>query len=114
MFFDAIDDQIIDDAAALVQQKRVLPGADIEFVDVVGQHRVEPCARVASFDDQLAHVRNVENADVVSHSLMLLDDARVLDRHEPSRERNNFRAKPNVLVVKWRPFLRGFGHGLAS
>ena len=38
LFFDTINDQIIDDAAALVQQKGVLPGADIELVDVVCEH----------------------------------------------------------------------------
>ena len=110
LFFDTINDQIIDDSAALVQQKSVLPGADIELVDVVCEHGVEPFARAASFDDQLAHVRNVENPDIVSHGLMLLDDARVLHGHEPSRERHNFRAKPHVLVVKWSPFLCGFAH----
>ena len=52
--------------------------------------RVEPFARAASFDDQLAHVRNVENADIVSHGLMLLDDARVLHRHEPSARTAQF------------------------
>ena len=110
LLVDAINDQVVDDSAAFVQQKRVLPGADIELVDVVCEHRVEPCARVASFDNELPHVRNVENPNIVTHSLMLLDDARVLHRHEPSRERHNFRAKPHVLVVKWSPFLCGFAH----
>ena len=35
---DPINNQIIDDAAALVQQKGVLPDADIELVDVVCEH----------------------------------------------------------------------------
>ena len=72
--------------------------------------RVKPAARAASFDDQLAHVRNIENPDIVSHGMMFLDDARVLDGHEPSGERHNFRAKPHVFIVKWRSFLCGFAH----
>ena len=84
--------------------------SDIEFVDVVCEHGVEPFARAASFDNQLAHVRNVENADFASHGLMLVDDAGVLHRHEPSRERHNFRAKPHVFIVKWSPSLCGFAH----
>ena len=62
-------------------------------------------------DNQLSHVRNVEDADVVSHGLMFLDDACVLHRHEPSAERNDFRAAPHMLVVKRRRFSRGFTHG---
>ena len=66
--------------------------ADIEFLEVVCQHRIEPFARVGSFNDQLAHVRDVENADIISHGLMFVDDPAVLHRHEPTGERNHSRA----------------------
>ncbi len=55
-------------------------------------------------------MRNIEDADVVSHGLMFLDDARVLHRHEPAAERNNFRAAPHMLLVQRCGFLRGFAH----
>jgi hypothetical protein len=55
-------------------------------------------------------VRNIEDADVVSHGLMFFDDARVLHRHEPATERNNFRASPHMLMVQRRGFLRDFTH----
>ena len=94
--------------------------ADIEFVDVVGQHPIEPggsVAVVAAFvrrgrrsDDELSHVRYVEHADVVSHALMFLHDAGVLHRHEPAGERDDFRAEPHVLIVKRRFSLRDFAH----
>jgi hypothetical protein len=48
----------------------------------------------------LSHVRNIKDADVVSHRLMFLDDARVLHRHEPPRERNHSGAEPDMFFVK--------------
>src|SRR5438132_13403015 len=78
---DSIDDQVINNAATLVEQKRVLPHADTELVDVVCEHDVEPFAGACSFDYQLPHLLNVEDADVVSHSLMLLDYTPVLYTH---------------------------------
>ena len=59
---------------------------------------------------QLSHVRNIEDADVVSHGLMFLDNACVLNRHSPPGERNHSRAEPNMFIVECR-FLWGiFGH----
>jgi hypothetical protein len=107
---DTINDQVINDSAALVQQKRVLPDADIELVDVVCEHGIEPFARFRSIGDQLAHMRNVENTDIVSHRLMFLHDAGVLHRHQPPCEWNHLRAEPNVLVVKRRFFWCDFSH----
>jgi hypothetical protein len=107
---DPISDQVVDDTAALVEQKSVLALADLQLVDVVCQHCVQPFARARSIDNQLAHVRNVEHADVVSHGLMFLHDAGVLHGHEPARERHHLRAAPNVFVVKGRLFLRNFSH----
>src|SRR6266478_9387514 len=108
---DSIRDQVIDDAAPLIKEERVLAHSDTEFVDVVCEHRVEPLSRAQSIDNKLAHVRNIEDADVVSHCLMFLNDAGVLHRHEPSGEGNHFRAQPHVLVVKRCFFGCGFAHG---
>ena len=108
---DSICDQVVNDPAAFVQQERVLPLADLQLVDVVGQHRVQPAARVASIDDQLTHVRNVEHPDVVSHGLMFFHDAGVLNRHQPAGERHHLRAVFYVLVIQRRLFLHGFVHG---
>ena len=80
-----------------LSRKVYWPGTDFEFVDVVGQHLVEPAARARAGRDQLAHVRNVEDADVVSHRLVFVHDARVLHRHDPIAERDHLRAEPHVL-----------------
>ena len=81
LLVDAIYNQVINDPAAVIEQKRVLTHADVELVDVVGQHAIEPIARTGAVHDELAHVRNVEDADIVPHCLMFLDDAGVLHRH---------------------------------
>ena len=87
---DPVNDQIVNDTASLVKEKSVLPHADLKLVDVVGKHGVQPFACPASFGNQLSHVRNVEDADTISHSLMFLDNAGVLHRHEPTRRMEPF------------------------
>ena len=81
LLLDAIYNQVINDPAAVIEQKRVLTHADVELVDVVGEHAIEPIARAGTVHDELSHVGNVEDADIVSHCLMFLDDAGVLHRH---------------------------------
>src|SRR5262245_29521455 len=91
LLIDMIYNQVVNDPAAVIEQKRVLTHAYSEFLDVVGQHTVEPGgggAIAADFlrrgrrsHDELAHVRNVEDTDIISHCLMFLDDAGVLHRH---------------------------------
>src|SRR5262249_26751353 len=89
LVIDAINDQVINYPAALIEKKRVLTHADVELVDVVGQHDVEPIAPGWAVDDELAHVRNVEDANIVPHCLMFLDNAGVLHRHYPAGEWNH-------------------------
>src|SRR5439155_2921817 len=91
-----INDEVINDSPALVQQKVVLTRADIELADVICEHGVEPFARVCSVHNQLSHVRDIKDANVVSYRLMFLDDARVFHRLEPPGERNLFRAAPKL------------------
>jgi len=107
---NSINNQVINDAATLVQQKRVLPGSNIELADVICEHRVEPFARACPIHSQLSHVRNIEDADVVSYGLMLFEDAGVLHRHEPPAEGNDFRAAPHMFVVKRRALLGRITH----
>ena len=38
LLVDAIYNQVVNDPAAVIEQKRVLARADVELVDVVGQH----------------------------------------------------------------------------
>jgi hypothetical protein len=110
LLVDAIHNQVVNDPAAFVEQKRVLTDADVELVDVIGQHPVEPIASNGAVHNELSHVRNVEDADIVADCQMLLHDARVLHRHQPAGEWNHLRTKPHVLVVKRRFFICGLAH----
>jgi len=81
LLVDAICNQVINDPAAVIEQKRVLARANIELVDIITQHAIEPIAPTRAVHDELSHVRNVEDPDIVSHCMMFLDDAGVLHRH---------------------------------
>ncbi len=61
---EAVDDQVVDDAALLVREQRVLGVTDLEPVEVVREHGLEQLACVGAFDLDLAHVRDVEDAAV--------------------------------------------------
>ena len=100
---ESIDDQVVDDPAGLVREQRVLRVTATELVDVVGEHRLQQVARGRPLDLELAHVRDVEDAGIRAHRLVLLDHALVLDRHLPSGKRDHARAERNVTVVKRRP-----------
>ena len=102
LLVDAIYDQIVNNPAAIIEQKRVLTHANVEPLDIVGPRAIEPIARIGAIDDKLAHVRNVEDADIVPHCLMFLDDAGVLNGHQPAGEWNHFRSESHVLIVKQR------------
>ena len=101
---DSINNQVINDSAVFIQQERVLPCARCEVLDVVGEHPIEPLAPRSAVHDELSHMRNIKDTDMVSHCLMFLYNAAVLHRHEPPCERDDFGAKPHVLVVKRRSF----------
>jgi hypothetical protein len=107
---DSIENQIINDAAVIIEEKSVLPLTDVQVRYIIGQQAVEPVTRIISRDDELSHVRNIEHADCVSHGLMFIHDAGVLHRHEPAAEGDHSCAKPYVFLVKRRLFLGGFAH----
>jgi hypothetical protein len=98
-----VRDQVVDDAAALVRQQRVLRLAGGDAVEVVREERLQQLARPRPLDLELPHVRDVERARVRAHSPVLGDDALVLDRHLPAGERHEARAKRDVALVEGRP-----------
>src|SRR5207248_11543341 len=59
--------------------------------------------RTWTFDLELAHVRDVEDAAFCPHRLVLGNHAFVLDGHLPAREGNHARPEGDVTVVKRRP-----------
>ena len=90
---DPVDVQVVDHSPALVAHERVLAPAWLEFAQVVGQYLVEKCLRGRAADQELAHVRDVENAGRAAHGLMFLHDAGVIHRHFPAAELDEFGAQ---------------------
>ena len=99
---DAIDDEIVDHATTVVAEQVVLrlPGSDA--VEVVRDHRVEPRDRARPDHLGVAHVRDVEDADVFAHGGVLGDGADVLDRHVPAAEVGHLGAEGDMAGVQRR------------
>jgi hypothetical protein len=104
-----VGDQVVDDPAPLVGQQRVLSLPRLDPIDVIRERRLQQLGGARTFDFELAHVGDVENAAVIAHGLVLADDTRVLHRHLPAGERNHARTERNVTVVERRSQQR-LGH----
>ena len=103
---EPVRDQVVDDAAPLVRQERVLRLARLDPVEVVRDEPLQELVRPRPLDLELSHVRHVEHACVGTHRPVLLDHARVLDGHLPSGERDHPRAEGDVTVVERRALKR--------
>src|SRR5256885_15155 len=88
---DPVDDHVVDDRASLVGQQAVPCLTDGETRDVARDDAVESRAGAATLEEELAHVREVEEAGVVPNRAMLRDDALVLDWHLEAREKHHLR-----------------------
>src|SRR4029078_4848908 len=53
-------------------------------------------ARIVTLDEELAHVRQVEQPGALTNRAVLVEDARVLHRHEPAAELDEARAERPV------------------
>ena len=106
----AIGEEVVEHAAVLAAQHRVLRAVDGDLGDVVGEHALQERLGVRPRRLHLAHVRDVEDADPLAHRDVLLADARVLDRHLPAGERDEARASRHVAVVQ-RGALQRLGTG---
>ncbi len=105
----AVDDQVVDHAAILIQEEGVLALADIEPLHVVCQEVIQPLPRAASADKKLPHVRNIKEPRRRAHGLVLVHDAGVLHRHVPSAESDDFCAEPGMFGMEGGSFQDGFG-----
>src|SRR5581483_11952196 len=76
---EPVDDQVVDDPAALVREQGELRIARPEAVEVVREPSLQELVRTGPLDVELAHVRDVEDAGVAAHGPVLLDHAGVLD-----------------------------------
>ena len=99
---DAVDDQVVDDPAALVRQKRVLGTADVDLVDVVREQPLERRRHLRALELEPAHVRDVEHSAVLAHCPVFGNDALVLDGHLPAGEGHHACAERDVTLVERR------------
>src|SRR5438128_2588622 len=98
-----VDQDIIDDATRLVTEHGVLDPAGPEPSEVARDHLL---GQALVFDTQLAHVREVEQPDRLTHRAMFLADAAVLERHDPATEVGHLGAEVDVFLVERCPLGR--------
>ena len=110
---EPVDVGVIDDAAVVVAEERVVAAAFIQRRDVVGHGAAHRARGIGAGDEEAAHVRDIEDAGAVSDGVVLFDDAPVLDGHRPSGEGDDARALALVQVEQWclaQSRRRGGGH----
>jgi len=81
-----VEDQVIDHTSALREHEGVLAIAMLKFADPVGQKALQPWERSGTGNKNLAHVGYVEHSRGGAHSAVFVQDAGVLNRHEPTTE----------------------------
>ena len=94
-----VDDQVVDDPAVRRADHRVVGPPDGQARWVGHEGRGERGPGVRTLDVELAHVRQVEQADPFADGAMLLDDRAVLHRHQPAAELDQACAE---LAVQYR------------
>src|SRR5437660_9805884 len=94
-----------------VQKSRILGLSFAELQDRIRGEEVRTldCFRPPNFD--LTHVADIEQADGVADSVVLLDDARVLYWHVPAAEIHHLGAHAAMYRIEGRGLeRRGRGH----
>ena len=108
---EPVGEEVVEDAALLVAQARVLGAADGDRGDVVGEDPLEEGERARPLDLDLAHVGDVEHPGVGPDRGVLLDDPVVLNRHLPAGERDELGAAL-AMAIEQRSALEVLdGHG---
>jgi hypothetical protein len=105
-----VDDQVVQDAAVLAQEGRVLRPPWLQLGRVVGREVLHARLGIAPADLHLAHMRDVEEPRPGAHREVLRADPLVLDRHGVAGEGHHLGAERLVLVVQ-RRVLQCFRHG---
>src|SRR5580700_6617038 len=96
----AINNEVVNYAALFVQHQSVLPVSDVEPLHVVGQYDIQPALGSWSRHLNLTHVRNVKDANVLTNSLVFVQDTRIEDRHVPAAEADHFCAELYMFFEK--------------
>src|SRR5678809_157688 len=98
----SIDDEGVEDGAALVTAARVERLTDCEPGDVVRDLVVDDRDGEFAAEEKLPHMADVEDARGGADRLVLVDDPRVLNRHFPTGEGDHPSVKLDVLLVERR------------
>ena len=96
----AVNQQVVDRAAVLVEHHAVEDGAVGEGADIVGEDMVHKLLSLRAGDEHLAHVAHVEDAGPVAHRVVLLDDSGILDGHVKTGKRAHLGALCHVVAVQ--------------
>ena len=97
-----VDDQVVDNAALGVEEKRVLSLALIKAVNVAGESLAQQPLGTGASNLELPHVRDVKEPGSRSYRAVLFVDTHVVDRHLPACKINHARAELDVAIVQWR------------
>jgi hypothetical protein len=81
-----VDQDVVDEAAVVVEQAGVVGLSGFQFGDRVGRHVIREPAGFGAADLDFAHMADVEDAGRGTHCVVLFDDAGVLDGHVPASE----------------------------
>ena len=97
---EPVNEQVVDEAAALVEQTRVLRLAVLEARGAVRSGLLDEVERLGADDFELPHVADVEQTNALADGFMLGDEAGVLDRHVPAAEVDHTRPEGAVNLVE--------------
>ena len=99
---ELVDDDVVDEGAVGVEQRRVVGLALLELRGVVHGDVLDGGERVGAAELDVAHVGDVEDADAGAHGHVLGDEAGVFDGHVPAAEVDHLGAEAAVGGVQVR------------
>ena len=97
---DAVHEQVVDNATPTVGQVAVLDFSVEESAGVVGRYTLNQVKCPFAFEDELAHVRDIEHADAVADRIVFVEVGGVADGHFVARERHDLRAQLLMNVME--------------
>ncbi len=99
--------QIVENAALLVEKKRIAHAARLERSDRAGEELFQLLGRALARDQQLAHVADIEQRGLLAGPVVFGDDALKLNRHLVAGEVHHPRALAAMPGIE-RQLGRGF------
>ena len=100
---ESVGEEVVEDAAVLAAEARVLGAADLDPRHVIRQQPLQQLGRLWALGLDLSHVGDVEDAASITHRQVLLLDPLVLNRHLPAGERDQLRPGLQVGLVQRGP-----------